>query len=287
MSKVSVECSQCGKEFERERGKYNEAIKKGWNQYCSQECLSNARTKTITKECGNPDCNKIVTRKANQAKKSKSGKIFCSKSCAATYNNKRTQKRKPKTRTCNYCGKKYKNKKSKYCSDECKKKALQKYSKNEILEKIRKFYKKHERPPTKREFKSYKAARKRFGTWNKAVKSAGLEPNPVLFAEKHEAKDGHICDSLSEKIIDDWFYANGISHEINVPYPKNKSLTCDFKVKKYFIEFFGLEGEHKRYTELVEKKRNLAKKHNLHLVEIKPKHLFPKPKLNTVLDFLL
>lgn len=78
-----------------------------------------------------------------------------------------------------------------------------------------------------------------------------------------------------------------MTHKINVPYPKNSSLTCDFLVKNYFIEFFGLEGEHRRYTELAKEKRQLAQKHNLNLVELKPKHLFPENKLNSVLSFLL
>ncbi len=107
-----------------------------------------------------------------------------------------------------------------------------------------------------------------------------------MFAKKYKAKDGHSCDSLSEKIIDDWLYQNKIEHETNVPYPQNPKFKCDFVVNKYFVEFFGLDGQHKRYTELVNIKRSLAKKYKINLIELKPKDLFPKNKLDLVLNFL-
>jgi len=37
---------------------------------------------------------------------------------------------------------------------------------------------------------------------------------------------------------------------------------------------------------LVKQKRKLAKKHKLDLIELKPQDIFPKNKLNTVLNFL-
>ena len=74
-----------------------------------------------------------------------------------------------------------------------------------ILAKIKEFYKKEKRIPFKKEFSHYGAAQERFGSWNKAVESAGFKPNPVIFARKHKANDGHICDSFAEKIIEDWF----------------------------------------------------------------------------------
>ena len=56
----------------------------------------------------------------------------------------------------------------------------------------------------------YGEAREIFGSWNNAVEAAGFKPNPVLFAEKHTADDGHHCDSLAEKIIDDWLNSQKI-----------------------------------------------------------------------------
>lgn len=285
MSKVTVKCAYCSKEFQRERGRYNEAIKKGWNQYCSKECQNKSQLTRVEKICGNPECNKKVSRLFNQFKKSKSGLIFCSISCAAIFHNLKRRKIK----ICPTCGKEFFGER-KYCSEPCRSNTLKdkiKVTKSQIINEIKEFYKKNERVPLKKESYHYKAARFRFGTWNKAVKAAGFKPNPVIFAERHKAKDGHICDSLSEKIIDDWLSKNNLEHQINIPYPENSNLTCDFVIDKYFIEFFGLEGEHSRYTELVKEKRKLSRKYKLNLVELKPEHLFPKNKLDSVLNFLL
>lgn len=299
MSKVTIKCSHCGKAFQRERSRYNEAEREGWNQYCSLECQRKSKITRVEKICANPECNKKVSRLLNQFKKSKSGLIFCSHSCSAIVNNSEREKtswKKQKISVCHTCGKEFIGSR-KYCSSSCRSNVLKGKSnalkgkilvtKEQIIKQIEDFYKKHGRIPVKREFHHYKAARLRFGTWNKAVKVAGFKPNPVIFAERHKAKDGHICDSLSEKIIDDWLSENNLKHKINTPYPKNSDLTCDFVVDKYFIEFFGLEGEHQRYTELVKEKRKLAQKYKLNLIELKPKHLFPKNKLDTVLNFLL
>lgn len=133
----------------------------------------------------------------------------------------------------------------------------------------------------------YKKARNFYGNWNKAIEAAGFEPNPVMFAKKYISRDGHKCDSLAEKIIDEWLYSKGIPHDRSVPYPELQKMTCDFVVKNFFIEFFGLEGQHKKYTELVNKKRILSKKHKIKLIELKPADLFPKNKLDQVLNFLI
>ncbi len=158
---------------------------------------------------------------------------------------------------------------------------------SEIVRLIERFYEKSGRIPLKREFPHYHAARGRFGTWNNAIKTAGFDPNPVMFANKYVANDGHKCDSLAEKIVDDWLYARNIKHKTNVPYPGNDGLSADFKVGDFWIEFFGLHGQHKKYDELKEKKSKLVKKYNLNLIALYPKHLFPKNKLNKVLKLFI
>jgi len=150
-----------------------------------------------------------------------------------------------------------------------------KYSKSEIINTIKGFYENNKRIPLKRECHHYNAARNRFGTWNKAIESAGFESNPVIFAKKHIAEDGHKCDSFAEKIIDDWLYKRKISHKRNIKYPDNPKLTADFTTKNYWIEFFGLTGEIKEYDESIRKKQQLAEKYKLPLIAIYPKDLFP------------
>lgn len=286
MAKTKIKCHYCGKVFFRDVGRANEAKKFGWNQYCSLKCQYIAKNKQTTFKCGNPLCNKVFKRQPHEIPRS--GICFCSNSCSAIfYNSKRR-----KIRICPICNKQFYGKR-KYCSKACLSDSfnlrpkLIKVSKNQIIRDIQKFYIKHGRIPLKREYHHYNATRLRFGTWNKTIKAAGFNPNPAMFAKKYKAKDGHACDSLSEKIIDDWLYNKQLEHKTNVPYPGNPIFTCDFVVGKHFIEFFGLDKVHPRYTQLAKAKRRLAQKHNLNIIELKPEHIFPENKLDTVLDFLL
>lgn len=281
---VEVQCAFCKRKFVRRLGRYNEAVKKGWKQYCSKTCQIQAKITRVKKKCGNLSCQKIVIKTLNQYKKSKTGKIFCSRSCAVAFHNYNTPKRKAKTRNCPNCNKKFTGW-NKYCSSECLFKS-QGVSKKQVIGYIKRFYKEKGRLPVKREYSHYKRARTLFGTWNRAVGAAGFNPNPVLFAKKFIANDGHSCDSLSEKIIDDWLYARKIKHMINIRYPGDKFLTVDFKIKSYWIEFFGLNGELKSYDRLKNLKLKIAKKKGLKLIEIYPRDLFPQCKLEKRLAFL-
>lgn len=100
-----------------------------------------------------------------------------------------------------------------------------------------------------------------------------------MFANKHIAIDGHKCDSLAEKIIDDWLYARKIKHQRSVPYPGNEKFTCDFVIGNKWIEFFGLHGEHKRYDLLRRIKLKMVKKYEIDLIEVFPNDVFPKKRL--------
>jgi len=285
MSFVNVNCDSCSKEFKRLINRYNEALKKGWKQYCSPKCQRKAKLRRIKKVCGNPKCNKAVSIKLNQYKKSRSGRIFCSRSCAVIVNNHDSPKRQAKIKSCQICNIEFTGK-NKYCSSSCLFKS-QGISKKQVINYIKKFYEKWGRLPLKREYSHYKRSRTLFGTWNKAVIEAGYDPNPVLFAKKFIANDGHRCDSLSEKIVDDWLYARKIEHRVNVSYPKDKLLTVDFLVKNYWIEFFGLEGQLKSYDNLKKRKFKIAKEASLDLIAIYPKDLFPKCSLDKILGFLI
>lgn len=130
----------------------------------------------------------------------------------------------------------------------------------------------------------YGTARMLFGTWNKAVEAAGFKPNPLKFTRIHVANDGHRCDSLAEKIIDDWLFKRNIKHERNIVYP-NSRYTTDFVINGKFIEFFGLMGEIKEYDKHVRAKEKIALKNKIDLVKIYPKDLFPKSNLENILKF--
>jgi hypothetical protein len=305
-----VTCENCRKNYSLPLKRYNESLKKGWNFYCSERCLKEFRKNGKVLTCDNSECSKKFYRSVCKINPKRN---FCSQSCAASVNN-RTRKHPYRKQDKDYkikgikslklskdyvlkkecafsgCDKKIPDR-NKYCSNKCQMKAQRKskeYYKKKSLRSIRDFFLENGRIPLKAEmYDIYKYARKGFGTWNKAIKAAGYKPNPVLFAHRHEAKDGHICDSFSEMLVDDWLYKYSISHEINIPYPEKENLTADFKVGKYWIEFFGLEGEVSQYDKNVKKKLELAKKYQLELLRVYPSDLFPNFKLEKSLKPVL
>ena len=160
--------------------------------------------------------------------------------------------------------------------------------KESVKNKIREFYDRNGRIPVKREMQgAYVTARFVFGTWNRAIVAAGFKSNPVMFARRFKALDGHMCDSFTEKIIDDWLSTNNIPHKIHVPYPDFPKYKSDFLIKDTFIEFVGLEGEHVEYTRLLRQKRELVKKYGLNLIEIHPKDIYPENNLGYKLRSLI
>lgn len=78
-----TKCDICGKEFERETRRVHESIKNGWKQYCSDECRSNG--KKIKCKCAH--CGKEIYKTPSEIARSKTGNVFCNKSCAASFNN--------------------------------------------------------------------------------------------------------------------------------------------------------------------------------------------------------
>ena len=84
---VELTCDNCGKIFTRRRSrikfKIGRKATKTIKTFCSQECRG--VNNKIIKPCAN--CGKLVSRQLHEFKENKSGNIFCSKSCAATYNN--------------------------------------------------------------------------------------------------------------------------------------------------------------------------------------------------------
>jgi len=281
MRLLPVKCSFCSKVYYRESGRITEAKKFNWRQFCSVKCQSEARNKQIKLVCSRPGCGNVFVRQLNDFKRSKCH--YCSRRCAAIVNNSKYIKRHAVMKICGYCGKNYNGDAKKYCSETCQDKA-QVIPADLLIGRIRNFVQINKRIPCKREFKYYHAIRARFGTWNNAIKIAGFDPNPVLFANRHIAKDGHECDSFTEKIIDDWMSEKGIEHKRDVPYPGKNRFTCDFVIGNKWIEFFGLAGELKRYDLLKRRKLNLVRKHNINLIKLFPDDIFPKNKLSLILD---
>lgn len=161
------------------------------------------------------------------------------------------------------------------------------YTDDALLQKIRDFYHEHGRIPLKREFNAWDVYAQRFGSWNMAITQAGFETNPILFAKKFVANDGHRCDSFTEKVIDDWLYIKRILHTRNVTYGKTK-LTADFKINpNIFMEFFGLAGVQSKYDANIQRKRLLSKKFGYRLIEVYPQDIYPVNRLDSILKKLV
>jgi hypothetical protein len=84
--RVKMKCEQCDTIFLRRKSIINQCIKRGEvNTFCSLKCSSEALKRRIITNC--KSCNKQVEKTGAEFKKSKTGNFFCSKSCAAKYNN--------------------------------------------------------------------------------------------------------------------------------------------------------------------------------------------------------
>jgi len=174
-----------------------------------------------------------------------------------------------------------------YCSSKCRFIDINEKSKKYVIQEINKFFKSYGRVPIKYEMPNLSSrSRHCFGTWNKAIKAAGFIPNEVIFSKKFTANDGHICDSLSEKIVDDWLYARNIKHEVHIKYPWKNGMSADFKVGEYWIELFGLTGQLKAYDGLMNQKLSLISQYKLKLIALYLSDIFPVNRLDVKLNLL-
>lgn len=79
---ISLTCDYCQNIFNREQRQMHKKHKKA---FCSKNCTRLSTITLVTKKCGS--CTNIVKRVKSEADFSKSGNIFCSKSCSAIYGN--------------------------------------------------------------------------------------------------------------------------------------------------------------------------------------------------------
>jgi very-short-patch-repair endonuclease len=85
---VSVECKKCGGRATKTPGRYNESLKNGWNFFCSLHCRYGYRERGKEVPCAR--CGRLIRKTPAQIRQTKTN-IFCSKSCAAIYNNSHKQ----------------------------------------------------------------------------------------------------------------------------------------------------------------------------------------------------
>lgn len=279
-----VLCINCQKPIYRRVGWVNESLKLGHNFYCSKKCESQYKSKEKLLVCEN--CGKTFLRIPSEI----SLHNYCSQSCAATANNRKYPKaRNPKLQTCLRCGKQFRKSKGnlKYCSVKCRRNTPQ-----QLIDIIKQAARELKRIPAKRELREIDSSCVRtFGSWSNAIIAAGFQPNRshsqrMYKRTKTQALDGHLCDSVSEALIDNWLTENNISHERDIPYP-GTNHKADWAVflggSEIFVEYFGLAKDSPRYDRTIEIKRTLCRKYGLNLVALYPQDLYPIKRLDNKL----
>lgn len=310
MAKAVVRCDLCGKEFEKEVRAINEARRGGYRTFCSKECHHNAKSKTEKRQCDT--CGVEIEVQRNAIVGSKTGRFYCSGSCAAKTNNLgrvRTDESRGKTSkalfgkrrngegdswataNCLVCGKKFKYLTSRdriMCSVKCSQLyqfGVLPYSKEEVVEMVGSLIVQFGQAPSSKlvERKLFSAAVRFFGSWNKLIRELGCKPNSQWVRFKPTCRDGHKADSISEMLVDNWLFERGIRHERRKAYPEGR-YTCDFYLPDMdlWVEYFGIDNRH-WYQETMRVKEDMAKRHGLKLIGILPVHLYPEVKLGEML----
>ncbi|MEX2090977.1 MAG: hypothetical protein WD989_02525 [Candidatus Paceibacterota bacterium] len=285
-SKIKVQCHFCNRQFLTKTSYvvFNKQL--GYRSFCSKNCEGEYRKTGKWLICSNDGCKKTFYRILSGI----SSFNYCSRSCSATINNKKFPKWPEKY--CKKCEKPFRRG-SPYCSVECGKLGRFKYTKEQMIDLIKEFSQKNNRIPAKREVLeiSDKAANM-FGSWNNTILAAGLTPNRshdhrMYKRSKTKSLDGHICDSISEAVIDNWLHKNKIPHERNACYPNTGHL-ADWAINngKIFIEYFGLAKDSPRYDREIKLKKKLCKKNEINLIGIYPKDLYPTNCLDKILNKL-
>lgn len=283
-----VSCIYCKKKFLKSIRRFNEAKKFRWNFYCSLECQGGYRKRRRFVVCENSNCGKTFEKLISEIE----AHNYCSRSCAVIINNQKFPKRGPGFKICKICPQKFKGV-NLYCSKFCVKQARKRYNPQDLIDRIKLANKELGRIPAKREVpKLASPCIYAFGSWNNAVKAAGLQPNRshenrMYKRTMTKAKDGHSCDSISEALIDNWLTDNGVKHVRDFPYP-NSGRKADWAIDNtLFIEYFGLAGDSQRYDRDIKTKQKLCKNFGIKLVGIYPRDLYPKLNLSSKLKNLI
>ena len=260
--------------------------------YCSAKCQFQPRRLGQMLRCSNPECDVAFYRMRKEMRKV--GKSYCSSSCSAVMNNRDRPKRIRASHTCANasCGENIPMHLV-YCSRKCFNLIRTTYTSDELIKLLKDASERLKRTPAKREMHSVaEMCIRAFGSWNAALLAAGLAPHRSHSQRMYRrmntiAFDGHRCDSISEALVDNWLTKNNIAHERNVPYP-GTGHKADWSVgKKVFIEYFGLANDSIRYDRVIKEKRKLCKKHNIRLIEIYAKDLYPVVKLDGTFHHVL
>lgn len=296
MSTTEFQCAQCHQTARKHTGHYNARVRHGKPVYCGLICAGAARRTTETFACSH--CGKPVLVKQSVKVRSTYPRWFCNHHCAASVTNKgRVASEESKKKTsdalrvnplvpCLGCGVPFAARKGRsFCSRNCHfigTRGLSPHTAESVLKSLLESHAKiGSTPSSKFDRLLRSAAARMFGSWNRALESAGIPVNTTCYRRKAiRCTDGHRADSLSERMVDDWFHRQGITHERSKPYPEGK-FNCDFYLPdtNTWVEYFGLAGSSTEYDATMLLKRDMARRHGLKLVGLVPSDLYPKMTL--------
>lgn len=86
--KSEITCDNCGCVYQKETRLIKLNAKRGHKNMCSDACLKASRTNSQVFVCANTQCNRSFTRCKSAWQRNPEGRVFCSRSCATSDNNK-------------------------------------------------------------------------------------------------------------------------------------------------------------------------------------------------------
>lgn len=83
-----TKCEGCGENFECSTRKFNYNKKSGFKIFCSSECYTKNKSEknSIKTNCAN--CGKEIIKPKSEFRQSKTGNLYCNRSCSAANNNR-------------------------------------------------------------------------------------------------------------------------------------------------------------------------------------------------------
>jgi len=116
MAEIKIKCATCGQEFLRKSSEVTRNKKLNRKNYCSRKCIGESLNRRVLAECASCGVEIMVEPRAIES--SKSGNVFCSRSCSAKVNLNRKGTGAEKNLVCLFCGSPN-HRGVKYCSNKC------------------------------------------------------------------------------------------------------------------------------------------------------------------------
>lgn len=168
-------------------------------------------------------------------------------------------------------------------------------SKEDLIKDLKTMAEELDRTPSQNDIRFFKCMAcsakfaKEFGSWNEAIKAAGLKPNSKVYY----STKGEKCYSYYELLFTNMFEDNNIKYTKEDYYkdymPIEERYRFDYKIEMnnqtYFVEIFGITCR-EDYQDRIKTKIELCRRYNIDLIEVYPKD-FTSYKLEDIYDMLI